>query len=194
MAMEFLPAEAREALPWKNGGGLTREVAAQRAEGGGSADFDWRISMADVAADGPFSSFEGYDRIITLLRGPGMVLTVDGAEHRIDVPFQPFAFAGGSTTDCRLLGGPLLDFNVMARSGRVTASVEVLRLADGSRVPVAVGWSETLVVVVFEGRASVDGAELGPLDAVALPPESTATITAGGSGTAAVVGLVGLRA
>lgn len=51
---------------WRNGGGLTRTVASQ----GG----DWRVSIAEVARDGPYSRFEGIARISVVLRGHGVVL------------------------------------------------------------------------------------------------------------------------
>lgn len=181
-------------MPWKNGGGTTYEVAAHReSDGAGLDDFDWRISLADVATDGPFSAFAGYDRIITVVRGPGMVLTVDGVEHRIDVPLQPFEFSGGSATDCRLLGGPLLDFNVMVRSGRVRATVGVFELDGPASMPVAVAESETVVVVTFQGRATVRGTsqvDLDPLDAVLLRAESGVSASCDPSAVLAVVRLV----
>ena len=47
-------------IPWKNGGGTTAEVAAF-PEGSNFETFGWRISMADVTSDGPFSSFPEID-------------------------------------------------------------------------------------------------------------------------------------
>jgi environmental stress-induced protein Ves len=65
-------------LPWKNGKGETIELAMN--EGGSLADFDWRISMASVTEDGPFSDFSGYQRHLLLLKGIGIELThLDGA-------------------------------------------------------------------------------------------------------------------
>ena len=86
-----LRAAEREAAPWKNGGGVTREVAAHPADSGLDG-FHWRVSLADVAQGGPFSVFPGVDRVITVVRGAGMVLTVDGVEHRVDRRYRPFAF------------------------------------------------------------------------------------------------------
>ncbi len=54
------------ATPWKNGGGVTREIVCQ-PPGAGLAAFDWRVSIATIASDGPFSLFAGIDRVITLL-------------------------------------------------------------------------------------------------------------------------------
>lgn len=64
-------------VPWKNGGGTTAEVAVH-PPGTGFDAFDWRISMADVAADGPFSRFPGVDRTLVLAEGRDLVLDLEG--------------------------------------------------------------------------------------------------------------------
>ena len=66
-------------VPWRNGGGVTREVATG---GSGEEGFDWRISIADVEVPGPFSAFPGLDRTITLVGGERMDLVIDGVEPR----------------------------------------------------------------------------------------------------------------
>ncbi|MFF2650275.1 HutD family protein [Streptomyces sp. NPDC058045] len=165
MTPRILPAAGRRPVPWKNGGGVTTQVAAA-PEGAGTEDFAWRVSVAEVAHGGPFSAFEGVDRIITLVDGPGMVLTVDGVRQVVDAPGEPFAFSGDAATDCELLGGPVVDFNVMVRRGQVSAEVRVargpteVRAAAGSRV----------LAVVLSGTAAPErtGARLGRLDAVLL--------------------------
>ncbi len=107
-------------MPWKNGGGVTREIFAFPP---GAAAFDWRLSIADVAGDGPFSPFEGCARSIMLLEGNGMRLRITDAgstiEHRIDVPFQPVDFDGGAATRCTLIDGAVRDFNIMSAHARV---------------------------------------------------------------------------
>jgi environmental stress-induced protein Ves len=124
------------AQPWKNGGGTTREIACW-PPGAGLDDFLWRISVARIDAGGPFSRFEGVDRVITLLSGPGVVLRGDIAagEHALTQPLAPYAFPGDVGVDCTLEGGTSEDFNVMSRRGRTRASVSVLR--DGAALPVA---------------------------------------------------------
>lgn len=102
------------ATPWKNGGGSTREIACW-PPGAGLDDFAWRVSLARIAADGPFSRFAGVDRIITLLEGDGVRLRGPGVDHRLDRPLAPFAFSGDTAIACTLLGGPSSDFNVMTR-------------------------------------------------------------------------------
>ncbi|AJF63835.1 HutD/Ves family protein [Streptomyces vietnamensis] len=165
MAPRILRAHDRTPAPWKNGGGITTEVLAH-PQGAGTDDFAWRISVADVASSGPFSAFEGVDRIITVVEGPGMALTVDGTEHVVDTRYAPFAFSGDATTDCRLLDGPIVDFNVMVRRTEAKADVSVerrstvLRPAPGTRV----------LAVVLDGTATLDreSVRLGRLDAVLL--------------------------
>lgn len=118
------------AMPWKNGGGVTREIVCL-PPGAGINDFDWRVSIAHIASDGPFSAFPGVDRIITLLSGGGVHLLSEGAEvdHRLDTPLVPFAFAGEAPIHAHLLAGDCHDFNVMTRRSVCTTSLQVLRSA-----------------------------------------------------------------
>ncbi|MFE7267214.1 HutD family protein [Streptomyces sp. NPDC057592] len=163
MAPQILRAHDRTPAPWKNGGGITTEVMAH-PRGAGTDDFAWRISVADVASSGPFSAFEGVDRIITVVEGPGMALTVDGTEHVVDTRCAPLAFSGDATTDCRLLDGPITDFNVMVRRTEAKADVSVerrstvLRPTPGTRV----------LAIVLDGTASLrrEPVRLGRFDAV----------------------------
>ncbi|MER8186746.1 HutD family protein [Kitasatospora sp. NPDC094015] len=166
MAIEVLRADGRAATRWLNGGGVTREVAGAPA-GSGLTDFAWRVSLADVAQGGPFSRFEGVDRVITVVEGAGMALTVDGTEHRIAEPFRPFAFAGEAGTDCRLLAGPVVDFNVMTRRGRASAEVEITDFQRELRVPEGA----ELLLVCLAGGAALGAADLRleRFDAALLP-------------------------
>src|SRR5450830_840600 len=88
-------------MPWKNGGGSTEEIS--RDGGHGLEGFGWRLSIADIGESGGFSTFAGYQRVITVINGAGMVLTVDGEEQRGLLPLQPFAFKGDSQVSCRLI-------------------------------------------------------------------------------------------
>ena len=81
-------------MPWKNGGGVTTEIAVF-PEAAGLDDFEWRLSMATVATDGPFSLFAGVDRTLAVLDGEGIVLSVDGmADATLTPASPPFAFRG----------------------------------------------------------------------------------------------------
>lgn len=166
MAGDLLRWSAYREMPWKNGGGSTREVASG-APGESADGFDWRVSVADVAAGGPFSAFPGIDRVITLVENEGMVLTVDGTAYPV-APLRPFAFSGDAATDCRLEAGPVRDMNVMTRRGRATAEVHVL--APAATDPECAAGETRLLMALTEGvtLTAPDGAPtpLGRLDCV----------------------------
>ncbi|MFE3836300.1 HutD/Ves family protein [Pseudogemmobacter sonorensis] len=108
------PVRGRVFRPWKNGGGETAEIAVSPA-GTGFDGFDWRVSTAWVASDGPFSSFPGIDRVLTVIEGGPMVLEIDASRITLDAGSPPLAFAGEAPVMALLTGPPLLDFNVMCR-------------------------------------------------------------------------------
>ncbi|MEV8328712.1 HutD family protein [Kitasatospora sp. NPDC056731] len=183
--IQILRAAERPATTWLNGGGVTREVAGFPV-GAGLDAFDWRVSLADVASAGPFSPFPGVDRVITLVEGPGMTLTVDGAEQLVDAPFRPFAFPGDAVTDCRLSAGPVVDFNVMTRRGRVAAAVDVLTAPAVVDVPPGA----TVLLVCLAGSAAVDGdTVLDRYDAALLEGAGPREVLVRAGGVTAVVTL-----
>jgi environmental stress-induced protein Ves len=113
-------------MPWKNGGGRTTEIATH-PPGAALDAFLWRVSIADVASDGPFSHFPGVDRTIVLLDGAGMWLASRGREKELRTPFEPYRFSGDDAVDCTLIAGPVRDFNAMFRRGVARGSVTVVR-------------------------------------------------------------------
>lgn len=119
-------------MPWKNGGGSTLEIA--RDQGEGLEGFGWRLSIADIGEAGGFSAFNGYQRIITVLEGQGMQLQVDAAVSRPLLPLDPFAFAGDSRVDCRLLGGAVRDFNLIYAPQRYAARLQWLAVQAPQRL------------------------------------------------------------
>jgi uncharacterized protein len=130
--------------PWKNGGGTTQVLASGGAPGAAADAFDWRVSVARIEADGPFSRFPGVDRVIVLLDGGGVRLCtaagdLAGIDHRLAVPFEPFAFPGEAQTVATCLGADgqraSRDFNVMTRRAALRARVAVLR--DAAALPPA---------------------------------------------------------
>ena len=119
------------AAPWKNGGGVTREVAAF-PEGAGLDAFVWRVSVADVAQAGPFSRFAGVDRTLVLLSGAGMLLdekveTSTTNTLALTQPLDLAQFAGEAQIDARLVDGATRDFNLMVRRGAAVGETEVWR-------------------------------------------------------------------
>ena len=158
-----LPASARTAVPWKNGGGVTREIAAM-PEGSGMDDFAWRVSLAEVAANGPFSAFPDIDRTLTVVEGAGMDLTVGGERWLVNTRYEPRDFRGDVPTDCRLLDGPVVNLNVMWRRGAVSTAVVPTVAVVRGRLRLGGG----ALVVALDGTAEVGGVTLGPYDAVQL--------------------------
>ena len=108
------PARDRRFRPWKNGGGETAEIVVS-PPGAGFEAFDWRISTALVASDGPFSAFPGIDRVLTVIEGGPMQLSLQGQVHTLDAASPPLAFAGDLPCDATIAGDAILDFNVMVR-------------------------------------------------------------------------------
>lgn len=169
--MIFLPASHRAAQPWKNGGGITREVAAFPPQAGMDS-FDWRVSIADVASDGPFSLFPDIDRTLTILSGNGIALEMDG-EKDLLLPGRPFAFPGDKPAAASLLNGPVTDLNVMSRRGKIAHSVTIL--SQGCSLPIEEG-----VLVWISGHGQVGGVELHPFDAMQAEAPGAWTIEGDG--------------
>ena len=106
-------ADEATALPWKNGGGRTRELLA----GPDAAAWKWRISLADIDVDGPFSAFPGVSRWFAVLRGAGVWLALPDGARRVVRGGPPLNFDGAAAPGCRLIDGPTRDLNLMLRGG-----------------------------------------------------------------------------
>ena len=168
-------------MPWRNGLGSTTELIRRDLTGGDG--FAWRLSMASVVEDGPFSNFTGYDRTLVLLKGAGMTLSYDNSDvhsDTLDKPLQMAQFDGGCATHARLHCGAIEDFNIMTRS-----SVCCVQTTCGcSENPVSINTSaETLLVFAAAGELNIDvyqtGSLLAPAGALVViepPVESLYTI------------------
>jgi hypothetical protein len=113
-AMRLVRVDAVPSQRWRNGGGFTRELLVWPT----AEAWRLRVSVADIGADGPFSSFPAVERWFAVLDGHGVELTVDGAAHRLAAGSAPLRFAGDAATACRLLDGPTRDLNLMLRGMR----------------------------------------------------------------------------
>jgi uncharacterized protein len=171
--MQFIRANTLKSRPWKNGGGETTEIAVWPV--GASLDtFDWRISMATVEQDGPFSVFPGIDRTLALLKG-GLKLQFADRPNAVLTPGStPFSFPGELAVTAELWGGPAHDLNVMTRRGKWRCTVEGQR--QSFRVAAMPGFakSPTCAVILVDGSATVHSAvtrsSLGRLDTVLVDP------------------------
>ena len=177
--MQILRAGERRSPPWKNGGGITYEVAISPA-GAGLDAFDWRVSMARLQSDGPFSHFGGISRVLAMLEGE-VKLTVGAAEPlRMGPNSPPLAFPGDAAVHGELVGAEAMDLNVMTRADAFEA-----RLSRGS-APGALDArpGAAAVMLVALGELTVEQAgrrhELGRLDAALWADE--AAVGLGGVG------------
>ena len=155
--LEFIPSTQTQRQRWKNGAGWTREILRHPAD---SESFDWRLSMADIESDGPFSAFPGYRRSLILLNGHGIRLSFpDGQIHVMDTPHSRIDFDGGSALQCQLHDGPTQDFNLMWRPSRVSAQMLQLALS-GSLHLSHPDSDQSLIVHLLDGALSVTGSGL----------------------------------
>jgi hypothetical protein len=151
-----MPADFRS-MPWKNGAGCTTEIAVYPP--GATLDtFLWRVSLAAVERDGPFSSFPGIDRTIVLLEGAGMRLHEVARETVLTTPFAPHSFSGDEAIGCSLVAGHVRDFNAMFRRDHARGSVAVAR---GNRTQF--GSAQFRLVYAATGAHECVVARLSPL-------------------------------
>ena len=163
----FLAHECLRAAPWKNGGGSTTEIAISPPDAGFD-DFDWRISLATIMADGPFSSFPGIDRSLMLVDGDSVQLTLDGTRKVTLSAAQPMLWFPGEAAVEAQVKGTTTDFNVMTRRDRCRHQLEKIT-APGK---LARRSATTLLFVAGEGHVLARGGEqqfaLGRHDALLL--------------------------
>jgi uncharacterized protein len=140
-------------MPWKNGGGVTTEIFACPPSG----DFDWRVSIATVDADGPFSKFSGYERHIMTLSGEGMVLDIEGSGKFTLEPLRPLTFSGDAQVHGSLLRETVLDFNLIVRRDFGQGTLRVVESSAGDKLG---SRKSSYLVYVLEGKCEAGGNEL----------------------------------
>ena len=145
--------------PWKNGGGTTRDIAVS-PPGASLDDFVWRLSLAQVDRDGPFSRFDNIDRTLVLLSG---AMALHEQSRRIDlVRHQSVMFEGERAIEATVAGGATLDFNVMTRRGRAR---HVVRCESFSKhISVAAAAGKTIVLFALDRGLTVGTEQLHTYD------------------------------
>jgi uncharacterized protein len=140
--LQVIRKSSFESVPWKNGAGITHEATRVPEKG---EPFNWRVSVAHIDASGPFSDFSGYVRLMVLLRGTGVTLTIDGVKSReLRSVGEMVEFDGAGPTYCELLDGPCVDLNLMVAKS-IAVQAKVARLDAG----VAVAASHDQSTVIF---------------------------------------------
>lgn len=153
-----VPRQAQRVDRWRNGGGATRTVAIDPPGADLGTGFRWRISIADVAQDGPFSRFPGVDRSLWLLAGNGMELRSGAAAAVVlQERFQRLDFPGETPIEARLLDGPTQDLNVMTARGSVAPVAAIHHLDPGAELRFRDDARTQRVLLVLTGSLRVDG-------------------------------------
>ena len=153
--MEIIRYASLKPAPWANGGGVTRQLAAGTVDSttlgsGVKGDtWDWRISIAEVSKAGPFSVLPGIDRILTIIDGDLIALTVDGTGQALE-KYRPHRFSGDATTSATLPTGSLMDLNLMTRRGVFKGYATILELSKKRPHPVFEGQ----FAVLLQGAAT----------------------------------------
>ena len=158
--MEIIRYAELKAHPWRNGGGVTRELAshptAASPQDPGSVGWDWRVSIADVSRAGDFSAFPGMDRVITVVEGELLLLSVDGAEHPLE-KYRPFRFSGDAAASGALPTGDIRDLNVITRQGVFKGYTSIIELSKKRAHPVFEGQ----LGILLQGQAAVTPGSAG---------------------------------
>ncbi|MDS1112895.1 HutD family protein [Gordonia westfalica] len=145
--------------PWRNGAGRTRRIATV----GGDDGPDWTLSLANIDAGGPFSTFDGLERVALVVGADPLILTVDGDARHLD-SLDRVRFAGESVVDATLTRGPTMLLNLMVRRDAGTGEL-TLQHTHGDAVLDAV---EGAAWVVLSGSLTVGGETLAPFDTLSL--------------------------
>jgi uncharacterized protein len=156
--MEIIRFADRKPQPWRNGGGVTRQIAghpdAASLQDGG---WDWRVSIAEVTKAGDFSPFRGMERVLTVVEGELLLLTVDGAEHPLE-KYRPFRFPGGAATACALPTGDVRNLNVITRTGSFKGFTSIIEISKKRAHPLFAGQ----LGILLQGQATVSEGTSGP--------------------------------
>ncbi|GAA3401913.1 HutD/Ves family protein [Pseudarthrobacter polychromogenes] len=149
--MEIIRFADLKPEPWRNGGGVTRQIAGHTgAASGHDGGWDWRVSIAEVGKAGDFSPFPGMERVLTVVEGELLLLTVDGAEHPLE-KYRPFRFPGGADTTCALPTGDVRNLNVITRAGKYKGFTSIIELSKKRAHPLFA----SQFGVLLQGQATV---------------------------------------
>ncbi|WP_454699636.1 HutD/Ves family protein [Arthrobacter humicola] len=163
--MEIIRYAELRAEPWRNKGGVTRELASHpKAASSQDGAWDWRVSIAEVSKAGQFSAFPGMDRVLTVVDGELLLLTVDGSEHPLE-KYRPFRFPGDADVTGALPTGDIRGLNVITRNGAFKGYTSIIELSKKRAHPVFEGQLGILLqgqATVSPGAAGADASDAGP--------------------------------
>jgi uncharacterized protein len=168
-------------MRWLNGGGWTSEIIAWPHPN----NWEWRLSVADIEQDGPFSVMPDIDRTIALIQGNGFALEVnDRPRVTITSHYEPFDFRGDEPTNCSLLDGPVQDLNLMVRRSTRPRRLRFVEVTN------TIELIDFELVVVLSGRPHLGDHHLSRLDAIRPAPASPAIHLAATSSEPATIVII----
>jgi uncharacterized protein len=173
--IERIHAHDYREQPWKNGGGLTREIAVAFSDDKTESVL-WRVSLATIDRDGPFSEFRGYDRTIVALDADPVELDVDGKVFVLE-PGQPREFRGEARVACRLRGGATRDLNAMTLRDAFVHDVEIVT----SSQRFVLDDDEIAFVYAIDGEAAVENMPCSAGDTIWVQEADAVDVRTGGS-------------
>ncbi|MET3206554.1 environmental stress-induced protein Ves [Arthrobacter sp. UYEF6] len=166
--MEIIRFAELRSEPWRNGGGVTRELASHpKAASAQDGAWDWRVSIADVSKAGDFSAFPGMERVLTVIDGELLLLTVDGDEHPLE-KYRPFRFSGEAAAHGALPTGDIRDLNVITRTGSFKGFTSIIELSKKRAHPVFEGQ----LGVLLQGQATASAGNLSVSAEAAVAAEA----------------------
>ena len=180
--IRFIPQTSLVEGLWRNGQGVSWEIAACKQEG--AADFSWRFAKARIDHDVAFSVYPGMDRIFMMIEGQGMDLEFEGGKVlQVHEKFVPHEFSCDVPLVCKLKGGPSLDLNLFTARDKFQADCEVV-IVDGE---LQFNFQNQITLIyVLEGSCAVAGHLLAAGDTVIS--EGTSTIECGGENAKLYIG------
>ena len=148
--MEIIRFADLKPEPWRNDGGVTRQIAGHpHATPAQDGALDWRVSIAEVTKAGDFSVFPGMERVLTVVEGELLLLTVDGAEQPLE-KYRPFRFPGGAATTCALPTGDIRNLNVITRAGNYKGFTSIIEISKKRAHPLFGGQ----LGILLQGQAT----------------------------------------
>ncbi|ASD63477.1 HutD family protein [Bdellovibrio bacteriovorus] len=149
--IQLLKSSTYQRMPWKNGLGVTDQIDLAPAEIKSSQPYAWRLSSALVTASNPFSIFEGYDRLLSVIEGDGLMLNQNPL-----LPLQVCEFSGDDHTDCQLIGSPVRDLGLIFNPKTHRARMQFHTLPAVSESVMSLK-EEIHFFFVVQGKMRLDG-------------------------------------
>lgn len=160
--MKIIKTSEIKKTPWKNGQGLTREIAVCPQQG----DFIWRLSVADINGPNQFSIFKGYKRILVPWIGNGFLLNGKKINS-----FELYQFDGGENIHCDIDGAPVVDLGLIYKPDCVKVRAQILSNIPGEIIDVQAQGKSEIFIFCFEGNMRTEDSQmLNSGDALHIEP------------------------